>query len=252
VKMIRQARSLFGGTDIWRHSEWVLGLVMFLTNCFSISVTPFLRKDMGERYFGWVNLYFGYSVLSSFLFLGPFANLLIHGPVIFPQLMPAFMLAFIGASIYQKREIAKKNSRGVEWHTMYVGTSILPLPLSQEKILKFVEPVLVYLAGHFLWNLNWEVGMWLYIAAFSLAINNHIVYYNERQTLLDMRDGQIEATYLSGAMAGKPPQETAGLVVAESTRKLFGQNAKLKDAFSNLPNELKDLLDSEPEVKGAV
>jgi hypothetical protein len=93
--------------------------------------------------------------------------------------------------------------------------------------------------------------MWLYIAAFSLAINNHIVFYNERQTLLDMRDGQIEATYLSGAMAGKPPQETAGLVVAESTRKLFGQDAKLKDAFSNLPNELKDLLDSEPEVKGA-
>jgi hypothetical protein len=251
VKMMRQARSVFGGTDIWRQSEWLLGLVMFLSNCFAISVTPFLRRDMGERYFGYVNLYFGYSVLSTFFFLGPFVNLLIHGPMILPAMMTWFMAAFVGASIYQRRAIWKKNNAGIEWHSMYVGTSNLPLPISQEKILKFVEPVLVYLAGHLLWTFNWEVGMWLYISAFALAINNHIVYYNERQIILDMRDGQIEAMYMGAAMEGKPASETAGLVVAESTRKLLGRDAKLKDAFSNLSDELKDLLDPPPEVTGA-
>jgi hypothetical protein len=126
VKMIRQARSLFGGSDIWRHSEWVLGLVMFLTNCFFDQRyhPPSSGRDMGERYFGWVNLYFGYSVLSSFLFLGPFANLLIHGPVIFPQLMPAFMLAFIGASIYQKRELRRRTAEASS------GTRCMWAPLS--------------------------------------------------------------------------------------------------------------------------
>ena len=251
MRLMREARQVFGGTDIWRKSEWALGLVIFVTNCFAISVVPFLRKDMGERYFGWVNLYFGYSVLTTFFFVGPFVGIFLRGPMIFPQLMTLFLLAFIGASIWQRREISKKNNAGIEWHTMYVGTSILPLPISQEKILKFVEPVLVFVAGHFLWNFNWEVGMWLLIAAFALAINNHIVFYQERQTILDMRDGQIEATYLSDAMAGKPARETAGFVVAESTRKLLGKDAKLQDAFSNLSNELKELLGTPPEVKGA-
>jgi hypothetical protein len=250
MRLGREAKQVFGGTDIWRKSEWVLSLAMFVTSCFCISVVPFLRRDMGERYFGWVNLYFGYSVLSGFLFFGPFLGIFIHGPMLFPQLVPMFMLGFIGASIYQRREISRKNNGGVEWHTFFMGTSIIPIPLSQEKILKFVEPLLVFTAGKVLWNFNWEVGMWLCIAGCALAINNQIVFYMERQAILDLRDGQIEATYLSAAMAGKPARETAGLVVAESTRKLFGQDPKLKEAFENLPNELKDLLDSGPEVKG--
>jgi hypothetical protein len=57
--------------------------------------------------------------------------------------------------------------------------------------------------------------------------------------------------YMGAVMEGKPASETAGLVVAESTRKLLGRDAKLKDAFSNLSDELKDLLDTPPEVTGA-
>ena len=109
----------------------------------------------------------------------------------------------------------------------------------------------MFLAGDFLWSFNWEVGMWLSIAAFALAINNHIVFYQERQTILDMRDGQIEAMYLSDAMDGKACARNGRAVVGESTRKLLGQDAKLQDAFSNLPSELKNLLDTPPEVKGA-
>jgi hypothetical protein len=236
-----------------RQTEGLLTFLLFASRCCCISVLPFLRKDMGERTLSWVNLYFGYSVLSTFFFVGPFANIFIHGPMILPWLMSWFMLAFIGAAIWQRREIWKKNKAGIEWHSMYVGTSLLGyvVPLSQEKIGKFVEPVLVWLLGHFLWAFNWEVGMWLYISAFALGINNHLTYHFERQRILDLRDGQIEAKYLSGAMEGKPADQTAGLVVAESTRSLFGQDPKLREAFTNLPNELKDLLDAEPDVKDA-
>jgi hypothetical protein len=239
---------MFGGLDVWRQAEWALALLSLISSCFAISVVPFLRKDMGERYFGWLNLYFGYSVVAGFTFFGSLLGFFIHQPIIFPQLMYGFLLAFIGASIYQRREITRKNNKGIEWHSMFIGTSILPVPLSQEKILKFVEPAVVFLLGKLLWTFNWQVGLWLTFAAFGLAINNNIVFYQERQAILDLRDGQIEAVYLSDAMEGKPAAETCGLVIGESTRKLVGRDAKLKDAFVNLSTELKNLLDAPPDV----
>ena len=79
------------------------------------------------------------------------------------------------ASVYRRCEITRKNNAGSKWHSMYMGTSLLPLPFSQEKIYKFFEPALVFGAGHMLWAFSGQVGLWLMIAAVSLFINNHIV-----------------------------------------------------------------------------
>ena len=89
------------------------------------------------------------------------------------------------------------------------------------------------------------------ISAVALLINNHIVYYNERRSILDARDAQIEAKYLSAALSGKPASETAGFVVAESSIKLMKQDAGLKDAFANLSPELTSVLDSPPDLGSA-
>jgi hypothetical protein len=83
------------------------------------------------------------------------------------------------------------------------------------------------------------------ISAVALFVNNHIAFYNERRAMLDMRDAQIEAKYLSAALAGKPANETAGFVVAESSIKLMSQDAGLKEAFASLSPELKEVLDTE-------
>jgi hypothetical protein len=135
---------------------------------------------------------------------------------------------------------------------MYVGTSLLPLPFSQEKILKFFEPAIVFVAGCLLRNISGPVGLWLMVSGFSLLVNNHIVAYNERQAILDLRDGQIEAKYFSTAMSGKPARETAGFVVAESSIRLIGKDARLQRAFADLSSELKSLLDAPPEFSGSV
>ncbi len=64
-------KSVFGGTDIWQKSEWVLALLGLISGCFAVSVVPFIRKDFGERYLGWLNLFFGYTVVRHFvLFAG--------------------------------------------------------------------------------------------------------------------------------------------------------------------------------------
>lgn len=244
MKLMQDTRNLLSGFDPWRKAEWALGFLSLISSCFAVSVVPFLRKDMGERYFGWLNLFFGYTVVANFTFFG---SLLFGGP---SQLMTLFWMAFIGASLWHRYQIAKKNASGMQWHSMYMGTSLLPLPLSQEKIFKFAEPAAVYMAGHLLSAFSSAVGWWLTFAAAGLFVNNHIVYFNERQSILDMRDAQIESKFLSAALSGKPAAETAGLVVSESSIKLVGQDADLKQAFANLSMDLKQLLDSEERVEG--
>jgi hypothetical protein len=227
--------------------EFALALLSLISGCFAISVVPFVRKDFGERYLGWMNLFFGYAVVANFTFLGSMiAAIMRRGG---GQLMMLFWLAFIAMSLYRRRQITRKNNAGVEWHSMYMGTSLLPLPFSEEKIYKFFEPALVFAAGHLLWTFSGQVGLWLMISAVALFVNNHIVFYNERRALLDIRDAGIEAKHLGAALAGKPASETAGFVVAESSIRLMNTDAGLKEAFANLSPELKDVLDAEPDLR---
>jgi hypothetical protein len=246
MKLYGEARELLKGTDQWKMFEIALSIVSLVTGCFAISVVPFIRKDFGERYLGWLNLFFGYTVVANFTFLGSMIAILTRQGG--SQLMFVFWLAFIVMSFYRRWEIHRKNNAGIAWHSMYMGTSILPLPISKEKIYKFVEPAIVYGVGHTLWAFSGQVGLWLMIAAVALFINNHIVFYNERRAMLDMRDAQIESKYLSAALSGKPANETAGFVVAESNVKLMKQDAGLKEAFEKLSPELGNVLDSKPDV----
>ncbi len=46
------------------------GIRSLITGIFSVTVVPFIRKDMGERYLSWLNLYFGYSFLGIYILVG--------------------------------------------------------------------------------------------------------------------------------------------------------------------------------------
>lgn len=252
MKLVNESRNVFGGTDAWQKSEWVLAALGLVSGCFAVSVAVFIRKDFGERYLGWLNLFFGYTVMACFMSLsllvaglaGPFFHLGLSGA----GLMQLFWLAFIGLSIYHRREIARKNKAGMKWHSMYLGTSILPLPFSREVVYKFAEPGLVIMGGWLLSSIASLPGWWLMIAGASLFINNHLIYYKQRQAILDIRDAEIESRNMSKAFAGRPANETGGLFVAESSMDLIRQDAGLQEAFKNLSPELKQVLD---EVHGA-
>jgi hypothetical protein len=255
MKLYGETRELLKGTEQWKMFETLLALLSLISGCFAISVVPFIRKDFGERYLGWLNLFFGYTVVANFTFLGTLLMTLMGAfsrhRSSSPQLMFLFWLAFIAMSFYRRWQITRKNNAGVEWHSMYMGTSLLPLPVSAEKMYKFFEPVIVFVVGDLLWNYSGQVGLWLMISSVALFVNNHIVFYNERRAILDLRDAQIEAKYLSAALSGRPAKETAGFVVAESSVKLMNQDARLKDAFANLSPELGKVLDSPPNLRSA-
>ena len=255
MKLMNESRNVFGGLDVWKQSEWILALLSFISGCFAISVVPFIRKDFGERYLGWLNLFFGYTIVANFMFFGSlFAGLagaFLHVGVGGMPLMELFWLAFIALSIYHRRVIARRNKAGEKWHSMYLGTSILPLPFSRETVYKFAEPGLVILAGWLLSGISSLPGWWLMIAGSALFINNHIIYHNQRQAILDIRDAEIEARNISKAFAGRPASETGGLVVAESNVDLIRQDAGLQEAFGHLSPELKAVLDSKEGAKSA-
>ncbi len=253
MRLYNESREIFKRTQQWQMFELVLAVLSLVSGCFSVSVVPFIRKDFGERYLSWLNLFFGYTVVANFMFLGTLLTGISgmfyrRRPDSSPQLMFLFWLAFIAMSLYRRWEIHRKNNAGVEWHSMYAGTSILPLPVSQEKMYKFFEPAFVFAVGHVVWNISGQVGLWLTLSAIALFINNHIIYYNERRALLDIRDAGIEAKYMSAALSGKPARETAGFVVADSSVKLMHQDTGLKDAFANLPPEVSSMLDSPRET----
>jgi hypothetical protein len=246
MKLINESRNVFGGSDVWQKSEWLLAILGLVSGCFAVSIVPFIRKDFGERYLGWLNLFFGYSIVGNFMLLEGLLSPLIR--INGGGLMQLFWLAFIGLSIYHRREITRKNKAGEKWHSMYLGTSILPLPFSREFVYKFAEPMIVIFAGWLLWNLSGQVGLWLMIAGASLFISNHLVYHKQRQAILDIRDAEIESRNMSKAFQGRPANETGGLFVAESSMELIRQDAGLQEAFANLSPELKQVLD---EVHGA-
>ena len=249
MKLMNESRSVFGGLDVWKQSEWILALLSFISGCFAISVVPFIRKDFGERYLGWLNLFFGYTVVANFMFLGGIIAMLTGRGG--GQFMFLFWVAFIAASLWHRREISRRNKAGEKWHSMYLGTSILPLPFTRETVYKFAEPVAVFIAGHLFSLISGQVGLWLQIAACALFVNNHIIYHNQRQAILDVRDAEIEARNISKAFAGRPASETGGLVVAESNVDLIRQDAGLQEAFGHLSPELKAVLDSKEGAKSA-
>jgi hypothetical protein len=228
--------------------KWLLALLMLISGCFTVSVVGFLRKDMGERYFSLINLFFGYSVVANFVYLGNFIGMVAGRE--FSQIMLLFYLGFIGVSFYHLAEIRRKNKAGVEWHSMSHGTSLLPLPFSEEIVLKLWEPLLVFVAGLLLRKLSAQASLWLVISGISLLINNHIVFYFERQKFLDARDAGIEARNLGKALQGKPARQTGGFVIAASTTELFRHQGGLRDAFLRMSPDLRRAFDSEADFGG--
>jgi hypothetical protein len=243
---VRFARVL----DTWRRMEFFATLVVFITSWFTVGVVGFLRKDFGERYLSWVNIFFGYTVVANFTFLG--GVVAVGSGEGFSLLMLFFWLAFVGLSVYHRREISRKNRAGQQWHSFYMGTSWFPIPCSAEVLHKWVEPGLVFVASLLFWKLAVVVGIWLLICAISLLLQSHLVYYYERQEILDTRDARIEAGNMSQALSGRPAGETCGFVIAESNLQLVRKDAGLRAAFAALGNDMNGVLNAAPPVASAL
>lgn len=249
MRLVKESDELFQGVDAWRMFKWILALLLLISGCFSISVVGFLRKDFGERYYGLVNLAFGYTIVANFAFFGNLVGIAAGGS--FSWLATLGWLGFIGASIYHRWAIHKKNKAGLDWHSQCHGTSLLPLPCSEETVFKAWEPALVFLTGLLCWKVSGQLSLWLLISGIALLVSNHLVFHFERQKFLDARDAGIEARNMGKALQGKPARETGGFVIAASTVQICRHDAGLRDAFARMSPDVKRMFDGEPDFGGA-
>lgn len=247
MRLYDQTAAVSRRFDMWQQFEWLLALICLITGCFQISIVPFIRKNFGERYLSWMNLFFGYGVVVNLAFLANILGAAAGGR--FSKLMVLAYASFVGLSLYHRWEISRKNKRGEEWHSLYMGDSMLPLPVSDEKLHKFWEPLCVLVAGVLLAKFSALVSFWLVVSAISLLIHNHITYHFERQRLLILRDARLEAKYGPLAMAGAPASKTAGFIIAESNIRLFKNDPGVKGAFGKMPEGVKDMFDAPSDFR---
>jgi len=229
------------GLDPWKKLEVFAVLVNFVAACFSLSSVVFVRRDFGERYLGWINLAFAYTVPVNFAVFG---NLVArsqgHG---MSWSMIAAWLAFVAVSMFHRLVIWRRQRTGEQWHSYYVGMSLLPLPVSEEVKLKWIEPSLVLALAALCWALSAELlAVWLALSSMALWLHTHLLFYYREQAVLDAIDAQLEARHLGDALQGKPARQTAGVVMAESVRKRVQSDPGLVAAFASLSPELKAMM----------
>jgi len=187
MNLLKQTDHIASRFSAWRQFQWVLALIQLLSNMFTMSAVVFTRRDFGERYLSPVNLFFGYSVVAPLAFGGSIISVGGHGG--FSALMLVVWLAFIAASCYHRFEVRRKNRLGIPWHSMYMGESILPVPVPAERMHKVVEPLLFLVGSVVFFKLATVLAIWMALCSLSLLINNHLVYHFERERFLDTYSG---------------------------------------------------------------
>ena len=246
MKLGKVGAGLAMATSAGKMIAGIMAIIHWVLGWFVASVVPFLRTNMGERYFSWINLMFGMTAVGLFTGLGNV--ILSQGQTHLSWTIELAYYGVLGLGVYHRFVIYRKNKRGVLWHSYCPGISLIRLPgVSVETVAKWIEPAvlfaLAYIAGQFH---DRPLCLWLNIGGFALLVHEQVAYYLQRQQLLDARDAMIESKNLGAVMAGRPMAQTAGYTIATSNLAIIEQSPEVKDSFSGLPNELRGIMD---EVK---
>jgi len=209
--------------------------IFFLELTFSL-VLPFLRRNLGERYFSIALIFFmGGTVIFVTTWLGQ--------EVISVYIYTMLMVIL---SSYHLITILLRNRRGEEWHSRHEG-DFLPffhyLPKSTYWIIQGVyEPLFIVIVGAIFSYVAGNpllAGFFNMIAFFMVARNLH-QYRMHRENLLDERDAKIEAENRMQALEGSSAKDTKGFVIKGAAsfsgeeKQLIGKKILPSDEFENM------------------
>ena len=223
----------------------ILKLLHWILGWFVMSVVVFLRVSFGERYLSWLNILFGMTAIGFFT---GFGNLLLsQGQT---HLSYTIEIAYYGVvilSVYHRVVIWRKNRAGQLWHSYNPGTSLIRISgVSEETVAKWIEPAvlfgLAYVADKYH---DTPLRLWLMIGGFSVLVHEQVSAFMQRSQFLDMRDAMIEQKNWAGVMSGKPVQQTQGYTIAKSNLAMLERSPEMQDAFAELPDDMKAILDKE-------
>lgn len=210
-------------------------IITYLLGWTTTTLEVFIRRDFGERYLGWIRLYFAYGIMAGFTFISFFSR---------STIFLGFLAAFVIVSLIHQLRIFIRNQKGIRWHSMSYGVSWLSfLPVNNWLLYRFVEPVLFFTIGATLFtSFDRTTGAWVSIAAFALLVKNTMVYGQARGRYLDMVDAQIEHEYLDDSMNGTPMQQTAGFQMVEVPKALRVTAKRGESAEAATPSRFEETL----------
>lgn len=163
----------------------------FVVHTLATSLVVFLRKDFGHRFLG---LQAAAVLVAVPLFAAAWPN---H------DLQPLFLflLAYLGACLIARIDIARRARRGGQEHSYYSGRPRLAalLPRIDERTLKRgVEPLVAILGGVLLMPWNEPLGVYVFIAGWALLFSGGIVQQLEQHRSQQLYDAYLEQQYVSG------------------------------------------------------
>lgn len=193
----------------------LFALLELLARWPSVTLEVLFRRRFGERY------------LTVPLLLA--AGLSAHGLLrLFAGLEPwgwsgastgsrLFLAAFLGLSLGQVYELRRRRRQGERWHSYSDGVSLRiwnRLTRRPEIVQGVLEPLAAALGGAALLPIDRPLGLYLLFASGVWSYKQSRVARRRRSLWLDRLDGVLERRHLREAwLLGRPPQETAGVVV---------------------------------------
>jgi len=111
--------------------------------------------------------------------------------------MFAFAFVFLVVGLYQRRARWKGLLNGEKWHTRSRGVpylnKLLGRVMPETWIMRFADPLAVFIAGLFALVFTRALGLWLIVSAFALYIVEQAVYEQALDRILDILDNLIDA-----------------------------------------------------------
>lgn len=165
-----------------------IGWLLFACRALAATVEVFLHRaeTFGERYLG---PQVGIALLVLFFFPAFWQG---HDP----DPVMWFLAAFLAACVVIRVRTQKRRSRGgPQPHTLYSGVphlSRIAGKMDERTVKSKLEPVLVWLTGFIVAELNRPLGAYLMLAAFGLLIATHAALALERKRALDVHDAFID------------------------------------------------------------
>lgn len=158
--------------------------------------------------------------------------------------MMAFIWAFVGWGLIQRRQRWHDLLRGVPWHSYSRGVSYLtPIfkdIMREPNTLRFMDPLLCSIIAFVVLQFSRPLGWWLIFASFCFYMVEQYVYEKQLDHAIDQHDNMVDAAasqmlmkhFKPGAVASALPsmEETGGvLTTGSASPELAAQVAKRRE-----------------------
>lgn len=196
--------------DIYKNYQWVIYTILAISRFMSFPVYVFLHRNIGERTYSVISVYFHLILLGVATFnISDIFNRTKDGGLN----LNVIVWLFIGLIIYNAYKCRKRNKTGEHIHSRSIGEpygfwSLLPWGERPSITIGIYEPLAIIGTAWLLTNFNLSstgVTSYMTLCGIALFINMRLMLAVEHSAYLDDIDSQLDAEYKHQLQQGNLP-----------------------------------------------